>query len=260
MRKSTSAHNHALAVNPTAFFHPTKPDCMKLCILDNDVLDPAAVPIWGSYAAMFERLLRTAGFQGEMHAFNARQGQYPDSFDPYDAVLLTGSRADAFSDEAWVLELRQRVQHLLAQQQKLIGICFGHQLIAHCLGAKVTRAPQGWGLGRTTYTWHEPTHFSDGAEQVSLLASHQDQVLQLPPGARLLASNAHCPIAAYAIGQQVLCIQPHPEFEPEYSAFLLNKRRALHSEAVVQKKLTALQEGHDGLRIGQLMLRFMGQA
>ena len=88
---------------------------MKLCILDNDVLDPAAVPIWGSYAAMFERLLRTVGFAGEMHAFSARHGQYPASFDPYDAVLLTGSRADAFSDEAWVLELRQRVTHLLAR-------------------------------------------------------------------------------------------------------------------------------------------------
>ena len=232
---------------------------MKLCILDNDVLDPAAVPIWGSYAAMFERLLRRAGYPGELQTFSARHGQYPASFDSYDAVLLTGSRADAFCDEAWVLELRQRVTNLLAQKKKLIGVCFGHQLIAHCLGAKVARAPQGWGMGRTAYIWHEPSHFSDGAEQVTLLASHQDQVMELPQGARLLASNAHCPIAAYAIGQHVLCIQPHPEFEPEYSAFLMNKRRSLHSEAVVHEKLAALQDGHDGLRIGQLMLHFMGQ-
>ena len=233
---------------------------MKLCILDNDVLDPAAVPIWGSYAAMFERLLRTVGFAGEMHAFSARHGQYPASFDPYDAVLLTGSRADAFSDEAWVLELRQRVTHLLVQQKKLIGVCFGHQLIAHCLGAKVARPPQGWGIGRTTYTWHEPSPVMNALTQLSLLARHQDQVLELPQGARLLASNAHCPIAAYAIGQQVLCIQPHPEFEPEYSAFLLEKRRTLHGESVYQDKLAALQAGHDGPRIGRLMLRFMGQS
>lgn len=232
---------------------------MKLCILDNDVLDPAAVPIWGSYAAMFERLLRTVGFAGELHAFSARHGQYPVSFEPYDVVLLTGSRADAFSDEAWVLALRERVTQLLAQQKKLVGVCFGHQLIAHCLGARVARAPQGWGLGRTTYTWHEPALFDDVLEQVCLLASHQDQVLELPQGARLLASNAHCPIAAYAIGQQVLCIQPHPEFEPEYSAFLMDKRRALHGDAVIEEKRAALQAGHDGQRIGQLMLRFMEQ-
>ena len=56
---------------------------MKLCILDNDDLDPAAVPIWGSYATMFERLLRDAGFQGDVEAFSARHAQYPDSFDAY---------------------------------------------------------------------------------------------------------------------------------------------------------------------------------
>ena len=233
---------------------------MKLCILDNDVLDPAAALIWGSYAAMFERLLRGVGFEGEVDVFSARHGQYPASFAPYEAVLLTGSRADAFSSEPWVLDLQACVTDLLAQQKKLIGVCFGHQLVAHCLGAKVARAAQGWGLGRTTYTWHEPGLFSDKPEQVSLLASHQDQVLALPAGARLLASNAHCPIAAYAIGQQVLCIQAHPEFEPEYSAFLLGKRRQAHGEALYQATLANLPGAHDGPRMARLMLTFMGAA
>ncbi len=233
---------------------------MKLCILDNDDLDPAVVPIWGSYATMFECLLRDAGFQGDVEAFRARHGQYPDSFDAYDAVLLTGSRADAFSKEPWVVELCSRVSALLKQKKRLIGVCFGHQLIAHCLGARVDRAPNGWGLGRHTYTWHEPQHFLDHAEQVSLLASHQDQVLELPAGARLLASNSHCPIAAYAMGQQVLCIQPHPEFDPEYSAFLLEKRRAQYGEVVYQEALSGLHSGHDGARMAHLMLRFIEQA
>ena len=138
---------------------------MKLCILDNDDLDPAAVPIWGSYATMFERLLRDAGFQGDVEAFSARHRQYPDSFDAYDAVLLTGSRADAFSKEPWVADLCSRVSALLEQKKRLIGVCFGHQLIAHCLGAKVDRAPHGWGLGRHTYTWHEPQYFEVHTEQ-----------------------------------------------------------------------------------------------
>ena len=90
---------------------------MKLCILDNDDLDPAAVPIWGSYATMFERLLRDAGFQGDVEAFSARHGQYPDSFDAYDAVLLTGSRADAFSKDPWVVDLCSRVSALLKQKK-----------------------------------------------------------------------------------------------------------------------------------------------
>ena len=85
-------------------------------------------------------------------------------------VLLTGSRADAFSKEPWVVDLCSRVSALLEQKKRLIGVCFGHQLIAHCLGAKVDRAPHGWGLGRHTYTWHEPQYFEEHTEQVSLLA------------------------------------------------------------------------------------------
>ena len=90
------------------------------------------------------------------------------------------------------------------------------------------------------------------------LAKTPCQVLALPPGARLLASNAHCPIAAYAIGQQVLCIQAHPEFEPEYSAFLLGKRRQAHGDALYQETLANLPGTHDGPRMARLMLDFMG--
>ena len=230
---------------------------MKLCILDNDELDAEAMPIWGSYGAMFERLLREAGFVGDVAIFNAWQGQYPASFADYDAVLLAGSSADAFSDIPWVVELRAQVSALLAQRKKLIGVCFGHQLIAYCLGAKVARAPQGWGVGRTHYQWHASELFDDQAEQVTLLASHRDQVLSLPDGAQLLASNAHCPIAAYALGKQVFCIQPHPEFDPDYSAFLLERRRALHEESRYLALMQDLPGTHDGLRIAELMVRFM---
>jgi GMP synthase-like glutamine amidotransferase len=118
---------------------------MKLCILDNDVLDPEMAPVYVSYAAMTERLLRQAGAQGEMDVFHPYHGHYPSDWNAYDAVLLTGSRADAFSDAPWVVNLRAQVTQLLAAHKKLVGICFGHQLIALCLGATVGRAPQGRG-------------------------------------------------------------------------------------------------------------------
>ena len=232
---------------------------MRLCILDNDLIDPDGVPVWGSYAAMFEGLLRAAGYRGSVDAFSARQGQYPVSFDAYNAVLLTGSRADSFSDEPWVADLRGHVSTLLAQGQRLIGVCFGHQLIAHCLGARVGRAPQGWGLARMVYDWHGPAEFADAQGTLALLASHQDQVFDLPAGATLLASNAHCPIAAYTIEQQVLCVQPHPEFDAGYCKFLLGKRRALFGETVYQDRLDSLAQGHDGALFGSFMRRFIEQ-
>lgn len=237
---------------------------MKLCILDNDLLDPSLVRTYSSFSAMFTRLFRDAGADWDISSFNTMRGEYPDSFDEFDAVLLTGSHADSFSQEPWVLTLRQRVQELLESRKKLLGVCFGHQLIGLCLGARVGRAPQGWGGGRMTYEWHAP-HWTDapmpkqdqGRSEISLLASHQDQVFELPPGATLLASSPFCPVAAFAVGQQVFSIQPHPEFVEDFSAYLLNKRRALFDTTQYHANMASLANGHDGLHIARMMVAFV---
>jgi GMP synthase-like glutamine amidotransferase len=237
---------------------------MHLCILENDDLDPPLAQRYSRVAAMFERLFAQAGYKGRIDTFSARHGQYPVSFATYDAVLLTGSRADSFSDEPWVVTLREQVARLLQDQHKLLGVCFGHQLIAHCLGAPVQRAPRGWRVGRQAYDWlGAPEHLglapgqAAQVAQVALLASHQDQVLALPPGATLLATQADCPVAAYALGDQVFCIQPHPEFTPEVSAFLLDKRRALMGEPLYEQSMGSLSEPHDGLALARFMIRFV---
>lgn len=231
---------------------------MKLCILDNDFLDPAVAPTYVGYGAMFERLLRQAGAEGTFDIFNTVKGEYPASFEPYDAVLLTGSKADSFSQEPWVLALKDKVQALLLAKKKLIGVCFGHQLIALCLGAKVGRAPQGWGAGRMTYEWLAPElAHAQGREDVALLASHQDQVFDLPGGTRLLATSAFCPVAAFGIDGQLFCVQAHPEFVEDYSAFLLNKRRSMFGEERYQAFIQSLAKGHDGLAVARMMVAFI---
>ena len=236
-------------------------EMMKICILDNDTIDEALVPTYRSYGAMLEKVLRQAGATDwAMDHFSTPLQQYPASFDDYDAVLLTGSKADSFSDEAWVVELRRRVTELLKTDTKLLGICFGHQLIAYCLGAKVARAPQGWVTGRNTYQWHDADFAASGREQFALLASHQDQVLELPEGARLLASSDRCPIAAYAKGNEVLCIQPHPEFVEDYSAYLLNKRKHVLGEAHYAESMESLEHGHEGQDFAKVMVKFIEQA
>jgi GMP synthase-like glutamine amidotransferase len=231
---------------------------MKLCILENDYLDPAIEPTYQGYGAMFQRLLQQAGALGAMDVFNTVKGEYPASFDDYDAVLLTGSRADAFSQEPWVLALRQKVEALLQAKKKLIGVCFGHQLIALCLGAQVGRAPQGWGAGRMTYQWLAADFpQAAGRSDIALLASHQDQVFELPAGATLLARSEFCPVAAYAVADQVFCVQPHPEFVADYSAFLLNKRRAVLGEEKYAACMAGLAQGHEGLAVARMMLAFI---
>jgi len=231
---------------------------MKLCILENDFLDPNVEAIYIGYGTMFERLLRQAGAQGQIDIFNTVKGEYPDSFDAYGAVLLTGSKADAFSQEPWVLALKEKVQTLLTTKKKLIGVCFGHQLIALCLGAKVGRAPQGWGAGRMQYQWLAPElPQAQGRETVALLASHQDQVFDLPSGAKLLATSDFCPVAAFGVDDHVFCVQPHPEFVEDYSAYLLDKRRAMFGEEKYLAYTQSLAEGHDGLAFARMMVAFI---
>jgi len=231
---------------------------MKLCILDNDFLDPAMEATYVGYGAMFERLLRAAGATGQFDIFNTVKGQYPDSFETYDAVLLTGSRADSFSQEPWVLVLKQTVEALLQAKKKLIGVCFGHQLIALCMGARVGRAPQGWGAGRMQYEWHAPDFAqAQGRAEIALLASHQDQVFDVPQGAQLLASSAFCPVAAFAVQDHVFCVQAHPEFVEDYSAFLLNKRRALLGEEKFNACTQSLLLGHEGAAVARMMVAFI---
>jgi len=234
---------------------------MKLCILDNDILEGHLGETYSSFGAMFIRLFRGVGVDWTMEVFNTQHGQYPDAFDDYDAVLLTGSRADSFSDEPWVVELRRRVTELLRQKKKMVGVCFGHQLIALCLGAPVGRAPQGWGAGRMTYDWHRPDlPACADRTQIALLASHQDQVFEVPPGARLVASSDFCPVAAFTVGHEVFCIQPHPEFEEGVSAYLMEKRRELLGEDKYHASRASLALGHEGEHIARMVVAFLEKA
>ena len=235
---------------------------MKLCILENDILEGQLAESYGGFGNMFFRLFESVsvgvGVEWDIAVFNTMRGEYPASFDTYDAVLLTGSRADSFSDDAWVVELRRQVTVLLGQGKKMVGVCFGHQLIALCLGAPVGRAPQGWGTGRMTYDWHRPDlPHSEDRTQISLLASHQDQVLALPAGATLVASNAFCPVASFTVGNAVFCIQPHPEFSEDVSAYLLEKRRHVLGEEKYLTSVQSLEHGHEGAHIGRMVVAFL---
>lgn len=232
----------------------------RICILENDHLDAEVEQRYRGYGAMFERLLREAGAVACFDVFNTERGHYPHSFDDYDAVILTGGRADAFSDEPWVARLRETVSALLQPQSKpkLIGVCLGHQLVGLCMGAEVGRSDRGWGAGRMTYRWLAP-EFGGEAQSatISLLASHQDQVAALPEGATLLATSDFCPVAAFRVDDRVLCVQPHPEFVEDYSAYLLQKRRRSIGQEQFERGMRDLAMGHEGDRFARMMLSFI---
>jgi GMP synthase (glutamine-hydrolysing) len=139
-----------------------------------------------------------------------------------DAWVLTGSVASVTQPEPWMERTADALRQRHAAGRALVGLCFGHQLIAQALGGTVGRNAGGFRLGvaNTALAAHEPW-MDPPLPRLSLFAAHEDQVQQPPPGARVLGGNAFCPVGAYAIGRHVLCTQYHPELTRPFMRDLL---------------------------------------
>jgi len=126
------------------------------------------------------------------------------------------------------------------------------------LGGLVDKSPKGWGVGINTYELldAELTQDGDGAH-LQLLASHQDQVMHLPPGAKAIAQNDHCELAGMKIGQHILTFQGHPEFIHDYSREIMTFRHALIGEERVAEGMASLDKEHQGQRVARWMLAFI---
>lgn len=231
---------------------------VQLCILETDDLHPDLLDPYVGYGHMFQQLFADQPIAAQSRIFNVCRGDYPDDALRFDAYLITGSKADAFSDEPWIETLRQYARTRFERGDKLLGICFGHQLLAHALGGLAGRSDKGWGLGVQRYELHgRPAWMQPPLEQLHLQVSHQDQVHRLPAGVSLLAANDFCPHAAYHLGDQVLCFQGHPEFPDGYAQALLDLRRERLGEALHQSASQSLAQAHHGRTVGEWMLRFI---
>lgn len=226
---------------------------MRICILENDRLPEGLAPAGVRFADYYVWMLRAVDPAIACDIFHTPAGEYPEDFARYDGVVLTGSHADAFSDDAWVVELRRRVSALIAGGVKVVGICFGHQILGMCLGAPVGRAECGFTIGRVAYRWHGGAGTAPG---YALLASHQDQVKTLPDGAVLLASSEACPIAGFTYGDNVLSMQPHPELDEAIVRNIIDMRRDVLG-AGAEAALASLDTPHEGPAIGAMIVAFI---
>lgn len=233
---------------------------LQICILETDFLRPELIEDFDSYGRMFKQLFASQPIEAEFDVYNVVNGDYPPDSQHYDAYLVTGSKADSFGTDPWIQTLKDYLLGRHARGDKLLGVCFGHQLLALLLGGKVGRASEGWGVGIHHYqvvtraSWMKPY-----VEDLALLVSHQDQVTQLPEHATLLASSVFCPIAAYSIGDQILCFQAHPEFVHAYSQALLDLRHQQLGELVYSAAMNSLHLEHQGRTVAEWMMRFVAQ-
>lgn len=229
---------------------------MNIGILETGAPPAPLNETYGSYSDMFRRLLGPA-FRFEI--YRVRDGVLPENRQACDAYLVTGSAAGVYDGAPWIAALEDFVRELDGQT-KLIGICFGHQLLAQAFGGRVEKSPKGWGIGLQRYDVLHRAHWMDEVETFALPASHQDQVVVQPPHSQVIAGSAFAPFAALAYpARQAISFQPHPEFSPEYAAALVESRRgSVFSDAQAAEAVSSLVQPNDSQRVAVWLRRFLG--
>ena len=231
---------------------------MRIGLLVCDHVREDLLPIEGDYGDMFRGLVQREGV--EVETFDVVAGEFPDDLESMDGWIISGSRWSVFDDEPWIHDLTDLTRRLVERHHKVVGVCFGHQMLAHALGGEVRRSDRGWGVGVRQVAIDEARDWMashNGSYKV--LHSHQDQVETLPPDGRILASTEHCPISMMAIGDNAWGIQGHPEYSREYSRAALELRRdRVIAGPLVDEALATFDEAPDRDLIADWIVRFFG--
>lgn len=228
---------------------------MRIGILEAGSPPPDLKDRFGGYDAMSSDLL---GEDFACRAYKVREGDLPKSADECDGWLITGSAAGVYDPEPWIADLKGFVQ-AAAGRAPMIGICFGHQLMAEAFGGRVVKSPKGWGIGLHRYDIARQADFMDSDAAVALPASHQDQVVAVGDGAEVLGGSAFTPFGLLAYpGLRAVSIQPHPEFDPAYAAALVAGRRGTRFSAeLADDALATLAGPNDRERVAGWLKRFL---
>jgi GMP synthase-like glutamine amidotransferase len=227
---------------------------MKIAILEPGAPPKDLIGRFGSYGDMVAAMV---GAPFETAKFDVRHGLYPAA--GFDGYVITGSAAGVYDPDPWIPELKAWMQRT-AGSAPMVGICFGHQLMAEAFGGRAEKSTKGWGVGLNAYTLNATAPWMDNpVATMTLPVSHQDQVTAVGPGAQVLGGSDFCPFGLIAYPDlKAVSLQPHPEFDPAYAEALITTRRdgpltPEHADAAI----ASLRAPNDNARVGGWLARFL---
>lgn len=232
---------------------------MGLVVCDH--VNPDLREVAGDYADMWDRLFARHAPEIRLTRYPVIDGVHLPDPGTHPAWLITGSRRSVFDTDPWIEQVLAFIQRVHAAEQPLVGVCFGHQAIAHGLGGETRRAATGWGIGvhdvnvvGRRQQWMIPSR-----NHLRALVSHQDQVAVTPPGSAVLASNDHCAVWMLQVGETSLGIQGHPEFVPDYARALMEARAHRIPPATLEAARESLTQPTDEQVLSRWMAQFLAR-
>lgn len=193
---------------------------MKIGVLETGRLPDAMQDTYGDYPGLMAEWLGPAMPGTTFTTIPVIDGTLPGAATDFDGYVITGSKHGVYDDQPWIAPLKTFIRQVVRADIPQVGICFGHQIAAEALGGHAEKSARGWGVGRQTYA----ADLGDEIPTLDMLLFHQDQVVSLPDGARVLGGNAFCPIGIVRYAEPVLTAQFHPEFTLPFIRDLIDMR------------------------------------
>ena len=235
---------------------------MKLTIIQTGDVPAQLRSEFGPYPAMFERMFDAAGFRFQFETVPVFEGAPMPDASALSGVVITGSAAGVYEDHAWLAPLRSFIRAAYEARTPMLGICFGHQIMADAWGGDVRKSEKGWGLGRHVYGVRQRPGFMEGApDALAVACSHQDQVIVAPAEAEVILASDFTPNAglAYRNGAAI-SFQPHPEFEDSYALALAELRRGKAPDPVVDAAVASVSRASDSGTLARYIGAFFEEA
>jgi GMP synthase-like glutamine amidotransferase len=231
---------------------------MNLGILETGAPPDDLADRFPGYAGMMRRMLGPA-FRARI--YDVRRGELPAAGDDCDAWLITGSASGVYDGDDWITALKTFL-NAASGAAPMVGICFGHQVMADAFGGEVIRSPKGWGVGLHAYDIVSHRPWMDSDAPIRLSVSHQDQVVSAPPGAEVLAASAFTPFGMLAYPERrAISLQAHPEFDADYTRALIESRRGSRiADDFADQAVASLAGDDDRERVAVWLRRFLTSA